>query len=328
MQKQINQVYQYLKAWIFTFRGGLTLFSLIGLILIPVITGSDYIASVIITALIFSIFAGSWDLLAGITGQTSFGHAIFFAIAGYVAAALIKAINFPWFFALFLGAIVAVLSGLIIGIPCLRLKGPYLSLGTQAFCLILFQVFMLGSLKDILGSTEGISGLPAIADSYLIIFFIALGFTIFSFVSMIMIKKSNVGTIFQAIRDDELGAEASGINTTRYKLLAFMVSGFFAGIAGSLYALNLRAINPAAFQPLYSFYAIVMAALGGIATVAGGLPGAFIFVVLGELFRPIGEFSMLIFSVCLILVILFADQGLLNPAIEHLKEFYDYIRGR
>ena len=92
--------------------------------------------------------------------------------------------------------------------------------------------------------------------------------------------------------------------------------------------MNLRGINPAAFQPLYSFYAIVMVALGGIATISGGIPGAFIFVILGEVFRPLGEFAVLIFSIFLILIIRFAEQGLLNPLLERLKDFYDFIRRR
>lgn len=325
---KINQSFHDLKEWFFTFRGGLTLICLIGIVAIPLITQSQYVMTILVTALIFSIFAASWDLLAGITGQTSFGHAIFFAIAGYISAALVKALNVPWYFALILGAAGSVGAGLLIGIPALRLKGPYLALGTQAFSLILFQVFMLGTLKDILGSTEGISGLPALSDLPIVIFFIALVIMILSFVCMTLVSKSNMGTIFRAIRDDITGAEASGINTTKYKLLAFMISGFFAGIAGSLFAFNLRGINPAAFQPLYSFYAIVMVALGGIATITGGLPGAFIFVILAEVFRPLGEFSVLIFSVFLILVIRFAEQGLLNPLLERLKDLYDFIRGR
>jgi branched-chain amino acid transport system permease protein len=328
LKKQIDKSFRDLKEWIFTFRGGLTIFSLILIVAFPLITMNNYFISIIVTSLVFSIFAASWDLLAGIAGQTSFGHAIFFAISGYTTAAFMKALGVNWFLSMLLGATIGVLAGLIIGIPCLRLKGPYLSLATQAFCLILFNLFMLGSLKDILGSTEGISGLDIVFTEPIVAFFFFLIIMIISFVCMTLVSKSNVGTIFRAIRDDETGAEASGINTTKYKLLVFMISGFFAGIAGALFTINYRGINPAAFQPLYSFYALVIVAIGGIATIAGSIPGAFLFVILGEIFRPLGEFAVLLFALFLILVIRFAERGLLDPLLEHLKDFYDFIRRR
>jgi len=336
LYKEIPNQVKSFKEWIFTFRGSLTILCLIGTILVPLITQDDYIITILISFLIFSIFAASWDLLAGYTGQTSFGHSAFFGLAGYTAAFLVKMVGLHWIFSMIIGASVAVLFGLIVGIPCLRLKGPYLALGTQAFSLILFNLFMSGDLKDILGSTEGISGLPVMAEEHIIKFFYILIIMIISFVILTVIVKSNVGTVFKAIRDDELAADASGINTTKYKLLSFMISGFFAGIAGSLYALNMRAVNPSIFLVLYSFYAIIMVALGGIATISGAIVGAFIYcVVLSELFKPLGAmgtiflyFPTLISAIILVIMIRFAEQGILKPALEHLREFYDFLLGR
>jgi branched-chain amino acid transport system permease protein len=204
------------------------------------------------------------------------------------------------------------------------LKGPYLALGTLAFSLILFNLFSMGTF---LGGTEGISGLPRTAEP-LQFFFIILGFMITSLILMQVIARSKTGTVFKAIRDDETCADASGINTTKYKIAAFMISGFFAGIAGALFALNLTAVNPALFQPLYSFYAIIMASIGGIGTITGSLIGSFLFVVLSELLRPLAAAAVLIFATVLIFIIRFLDEGVINPLLENLQELYDMIRGR
>ncbi|MCK4238282.1 MAG: branched-chain amino acid ABC transporter permease [Candidatus Lokiarchaeota archaeon] len=334
--KEIPHQVKSFKAWIFTFRGSLTILCIIGTILIPLITMDDYIITILISFLIFSIFAASWDLLAGFTGQVSFGHSVFFGVGAYVAAAFVKMAGLPWFFSMIIGAVVAVLVGLLVGIPCLRLKGPYLALGTMAFSLIMFNLFMSGELKDILGSTEGISGLPAMSEDLIITFFYILIIMIISFIILTIIIKSNIGTIFKAIRDDETAADASGINTTKYKLIAFMISGFFAGIAGSLFSMNSRAVNPSVFLALYSFYAIVMVALGGLATISGSVLGAFVYwVIFNELFKPLGMFGTvflffptLISAIILIIMIRFAEQGILKPALEHLREFYDFLLGR
>ena len=226
--------------------------------------------------------------------------------------------------ALIAGALVAVIFSLLIGIPCLRLKGPYLALGTLAFSLILLNVFMMG---EILGGTEGISGLP-VSENIFMGFYLVLAIMIVSLVAMRTIADSNLGTILKAIRDDETCADASGINTTVYKLTAFMISGFFAGIAGSLFVLNTTAVNPAYFQPLYSFYAIIMASIGGIGTIYGATIGSFLYVVLNEYLRPLAAAALLTFATILIFIVRFAEEGIMNPLLERSQELWDKIRGR
>ncbi len=311
------------KIWALTFRGSVTLFCVAGLMLVPM-TGNEYLTQIIITGMILSIFAASWDLLAGFAGQVSFGHAAFFGISGYFTAAFVKFFNANWILALIIGAGYAVLFSLIIGIPCLRLKGPYLALGTLAFSLILWNLFLSGTW---LGGTEGISGLPS-NTSVFEAFYIIAAFMIISLVIMRAIVDSRLGTILKSIRDDETCADASGINTTVYKLIAFMVSGFFAGIAGGLFVLDTTAVNPAVFQTLYSFYAIIMAAIGGIATIYGSVIGAFLFTLLSELLRPLAAASLLIFASILILIIRFAEEGVMNPFLERVQDLWDMIRGK
>ncbi len=291
--------------------------------LVP-LTGNEYLTQIIVTGMILAIFAASWDLLAGFAGQISFGHAAFFGISGYFTAAFVKFFGFHWVLAMIIGAGYAVIFSLLIGIPCLRLKGPYLALGTLAFSLILWNLFLTGTW---LGGTEGISGLPSTGDIFLV-FYVVAAFMVASLVIMRAIVDSRLGTILKAIRDDETCADASGINTTVYKLIAFMISGFFAGVSGALFVLDTTAVNPAVFQTLYSFYAIIMAAIGGIATIYGSIVGAFLFTLLSEFLRPLAAAALLIFATLLILIVRFAEEGVMNPFLERVQDLWDIIRGK
>jgi branched-chain amino acid transport system permease protein len=347
---KISNVPAYLRDWIKTFRGKLTIICLVGLAIIPIVTKDSYLIGIFNTFMIYTIFAASWDFLAGYVGQISFGHAIFLGIAGYTTAFTTRYMGFPWWLAILLGAGLAVVFGLIIGVPALRLKGPYLALGTLAMSLILYQLFLMGSLAiawetafpgTVLFGTNGVGQVPPISRIPMIQYFVIFLIMCVSLLILTHIVKSNTGTIFKAIRDDETGAKASGINTTKYKVLAFVISGFFAGIAGSLFALRFSGVNPGVFQPLYSFYAIIIAAVGGIASISGSALGAFIFVFLGEMLRLLGDNPIIttstiggfvepifIFSIILIIMIRFAEHGILKPALERLQDWWDLILGR
>ena len=291
--------------------------------------------------MIFAIFAASWDLLTGISGQISFGHSIFFGIAGYLCAYLIKFQNYPIWLAILIGILGAVFFGLIIGVPCLRLKGPYLALGTLAISLILLKLFLQGSLANIFFGSEGISALPHLSDDPIIEYFIVFISTIISLVIILQISRSKLGTIFKSIRDDETGADASGINTTRYKVIAFMISSLFAGLAGTFYALYNTAVNPTGnFGVVISFFAILMASLGGLTTITGAALGAFFFIFLeyalieigiiefGAFSFDVGLWKFAIFATILILVVRFAERGILKPILERLKDLWDVLLGR
>jgi branched-chain amino acid transport system permease protein len=312
---------QRFRVWASSFRGGITLLALVGLLLFP-LTGNQYWSKVMITAMILAIFSASWDLLAGFAGQVSFGHAAFFGISGYFTAFFIRFYRVHWLIAIIIGAGYAVLFSIIIGVPCLRLKGPYLALGTLAFSLILYNLFLTGTW---LGGTEGISGLPS-AGNVFVVFYIMAAFMIGSLIIMRVIVDSRLGTIFKSIRDDEVAADASGINTTVYKLIAFMISGLFAGIAGALFVIDTTAVNPAVYQPLYSFYAIIMASIGGLVTIYGSILGSFLFTLLGEFLRPLAAASLLIFAAVLIVIVRFAEEGIMNPFLERLQDLWDMIR--
>lgn len=345
VKEKVNEFPDYLKSWVKTFTGSLTIFCLLILFVMPFLSANKSFTHVFLRqfslAMIFAIFAASWDLLTGISGQISFGHAIFFGISGYICAYLIKYQSFPIWLSIIISTVVAVIFGLAIGFPLLRLKGPYLALGTLAMSLILLKLFLMGSLSDWLFGSEGISALPGLAATPVIEYFILFIFMILTFVILIQISKSKFGTILKSIRDDEVGSDASGINTTKYKIYAFMLSSFFAGLAGGFYALYIGAVNPTGnFGTVLSFFAILMASLGGLATISGAALGAFFFIFLeyalieigvveiGNLAIDFGLYKFAIFAVILIVIIRFAEHGILKPLLERLKDLWDLLLGR
>ncbi|MFX1500730.1 MAG: branched-chain amino acid ABC transporter permease [Promethearchaeota archaeon] len=381
INEKISGLGSYLKSWVTTFNGGLTIFCLLILTILPILsTGQTVFLRALSLALIFCVFAASWDFLTGIAGQVSFGHAIFFGISGYLCAFFVKYSAWvgsfiflviasffclviilpkknyllfiiylvmgdllivggmylifmldPVWFAIFTGAIGAVFFGLLVGIPSLRFKGPYLALGTLTFNIILLKLFLMGSLSDIFFGSEGIPAVPKLTTDPLEEYFILFIIMIVSFIIIIHISKSKFGTILKSIRDDEVGSDASGINTTKYKIFAFMISSLFAGFAGSFYALYIGAVNPTGnFGNLYSFYAIIMASLGGVATISGSAMGAFFFVLV-EFYliqAQLGDWVYLTFSIILIIVVRFAENGILRPTLERIKSLWDVLSGK
>jgi branched-chain amino acid transport system permease protein len=285
------------------------LFCLI-LLLLPLATSDAYTLRVLILASIFAIFAASWDLLSGFTGQMNFGHALFFGVAAYTSALINIHVGLPPPLTIPLGALAAVLAGLVIGIPCLRLRGPYLALATLAFPLILDGV--VRAIPSVTGGELGLSGIAPLSSSRVVSYYIAVVLMLALGFIMWKISDSKTGIIFHAIREDEVTARASGINTTKYKLLAFCLSGLFAGIAGGLYVHFVRIAGPSTLELLLSFQAIIWAVFGGIATIYGPIAGVFILYPLTELLRVTSEIKMLVFAGIVLLVLLFMPEGATN----------------
>ncbi len=277
------------------------------LILLPVVTQDPYLLRILILTNIFAILAASWDLLSGFTGQMNFGHALFFGVGAYTAALLNLHAHIPPWGSVPIGALAAVLAGLIIGLPCLRLKGTYLALTTLAFPIILKGIVF--AIPDITGGELGVSGLDRLSGSRLTDYYITAVLMLVLCTIMWKITDSNTGIIFHAIREDELAVRTAGINTTRYKLLAFCLSGFFAGIAGGLYAHFMRIAGPSNLEVSMSFMVVIWAIFGGIVTIYGPVGAVFILFPLLEFLRPWAEYRMLMFAVVVLLVLLFMPEG-------------------
>ena len=279
------------------------------LLLLPVFYKDPYMLRILVQASIFAILAASWDLLSGFTGQINFGHALFFGVGAYTAALLNLHLHIPPWGSVPLGALAAVVAGLIIGIPCLRLRGTYLALTTLAFPIILMGIVF--SLPSITGGELGISGISRLSRSrvgdYYITVVLMLGLTSL----MWKITDSHTGMIFHAIREDEVAVRASGINTTRYKLLAFTLSGFFAGLSGGLYAHFMRIAGPSTLEVSLSFTVVIWAVFGGIVTIYGPVAAVFILFPLLEFLRFWPEYRTLLFAAVILLILLYMPEGLI-----------------
>jgi branched-chain amino acid transport system permease protein len=292
----------------------LVLFFCLILFLLPLITSDPYTLRVFILASIFAIFASSWDLLAGFTGQISLGHALFFGVAAYTSALFNLNFGLPPWLTIPIGALAAVLAGLVVGVPCLRLRGPYLALATLAFPIILTGIAF--AIPSVTGGELGVSGIDRLSGSRVTDYYIAFGLMVVLGFVMWKITDSKTGMLFHAIREDEVAVRASGINTTKYKLLAFALSGLFAGIAGGLYAHFQRIAGPSTLELTLSFQVVIWAVFGGIATIYGPIAGVFVLVPLTEYLRdtpdPIPELRLLLIAILVLLVLLFMPEGLVT----------------
>ncbi len=268
------------------------------------------------------ILAVSLNLINGITGQFSIGHAGFMSVGAYMAATATMNFGLPFVVALLLGAVIASLSGLIVGIPTLRLKGDYLAIATLGFGEII-RIFFLTN--DYFGSASGISGISKLTNWHWI-FFIAL----FTVIVIRNFSYSSHGRACIAIRENEIAAETMGVNTTQYKVIAFLIGSFFAGLAGGLYAHNFYIIQPNSFNFLLSFDILVMVVLGGLGSITGSIVGAVALTLISQALSEYPEVRMIIYSLILVLLMVFRPAGLLGTkefTIDGVKSMFRRKRG-
>ncbi len=297
----------------------LALVSLVGLFLTPLFVGQPHILRLLIMINIFSIFAASWDLISGYTGQTVLGHALFFGVSAYTCGILNTMFGWSPLITIPLGSILAVLTGLIAGFPALRLKGIYLGLTTMAMPVVLMAA--IESFRDFTGGEQGIIGIEQLITNRVRFFYLSLVIMIVSITILVKITRSKVGLIFQAIRDDEIAARASGVNTTYYKLLSFSVSGLFAGLAGGLYAHFMRVIGPSVLDFSFSFEPIIWTIFGGVASIIGPVVGVFILLPIVEMLQAhLGDNATLVYYLILVVVVIFAPGGVLRWITNYLEK--------
>ena len=279
--------------------------------LLPVVLPDPYVLRVAAMTCIFAAFAASWDLLAGYAGQVNFGHALFFGAGAYSTALLSLRLGISPWIAVGTGALIAVAVGLAVGYLCLRLRGSYLSLATLAFPLILIGV--LFAFPDFSGGELGITGVQPLASSRIGNYYIAAIAMLVLVFGTWLFADSRFGLILHAIRDDELAARASGIDTTRYKLAVFGLSAAAAGLTGALYAHFMRGAGPSTLETALSFQVVIWGVFGGLATIYGPVTAGFVLYPLTEWlgsFSAFGELRLLIFAVIVLLVLLFMPRGL------------------
>ena len=222
------------------------------------------------------IVAIGLNLLVGYTGQVSLGHAGFFAIGAYGTVILMSKAHLPFLIALPGAALIAALFGFLLGLPALRLEGPYLAIATLGFGLTITKV--IGRL-ELFGGGQGLHAPELIIgrwhlDSDRDFYYLVVTLTVLLTLAARNIIKTKVGRAFIAIRDADIAAESMGVNLTYYKTLAFAISAFYAGIAGGLYAFVLRFIEPEIFTLMMSIMFLSMVVVGGLGSIMGSIAGA------------------------------------------------------
>ena len=280
-------------------------------LLLPLVYGDAYVLRILTMTCIFAIFAASWDLLAGYTGQVNFGHALFFGAGAYTSALMSSKLGLSPWATIWAGAAVALFLGFVVGYLCLRLRGSYLSLATLAFPLI--ALGMLFAFPDFSGGELGISGLRRLVVTPMANYYVASLSMLVIVFGLWALADSKFGIVLHAIRDDEVAARASGINTMRYKLVVFAIAGAAAGFAGALFAHYLRVAGPSTLEVALSFQVVIWGIFGGVATIYGPVAAVFILYPLTEWlgsFRAFGELRLLIFAIIVLLVLLFMPRGL------------------
>lgn len=283
---------------------GLALAATIYAVVALSLANNPYYLQIATIACINIIMASSLNLINGFTGQFSLGHAGFMGVGAYVAAYLTTDLNIPFLPALAVGATAAALTGLVIGIPTLRLKGDYLAIATLGFSEIIRVVIV--NLEKV-GGSRGYMGIPSITT-----FEWAFAFTVIAVMAIRHLMNSTHGRALLAVREDEVAAEAMGIDITRYKVLAFSMGAGLAGLAGGLFAHLITFLHPSSFDFLKSVDYLVMMVLGGWGTLTGPIGAAVGLTVLNELLRKFLELRMLAYAVLLIVVMLTRPQGLVG----------------
>ncbi len=295
----------------------LALLFVVALLVFPLLSGDRFLLRIIILTSIFTLYAVSWDLLAGYAGQISLGHALFFGIGAYTTALLNTRLGLPPVLTIPMGASAALVAGLIVGVPCLRLRKHYLALATLAFPLMLLGIVFMFPRHT--GGEMGIFGISRLSASPLAEYYIATGVMLTVVLATWKLTTSRIGLIFHAIREDEVVVRALGINTVRYKLLAFVLSGLVAGLSGALYAHFDRIAGPSNLELFMSFQPVIWTIFGGAATIYGPVTGVFILFPAVEYLRAFPEYRMLIFALLVLLVLRFMPRGF-APWIRDLVE--------
>ncbi len=289
-------------------------------LIFPLVIRSSYYQHLIIIIFMWVVIGSSWNLLAGYTGQVSFGHAIFFGVGAYTAGIFATKLGISAWWGMMFGGFFSMLVGLFVGWVCFRLRGPYFALATLAGGEI---IRLIATNWESL--TEGMMGILIIQTftSKLPYYYIAFALALACIYTIKLIMKSKWGYYFVSIREDEDAASSLGINTTLYKNISLLVSSFFTGMAGAFYMNYMAFIDPEVVFSLHyvSIMAILVGIVGGVATIWGPAVGAFVMIGLQETFRSsffglapkwISQAHALVFGLLVIFVIMFLANGIVG----------------
>jgi branched-chain amino acid transport system permease protein len=314
MRYYLRRFYKTIEEEIFVIPGrAIASIGIIFLLLLGFLNISPYLKNVLIFSSIFALLAASWDLLF-FSGQLNLGHGAFFGASAYTSAILSSKVGLPVWITIPMGAIAGVIIGVVVAIPALRLRGPYLAIVTLAVPVILQGIVFL--FPQFTGGELGLFGLPGISGSPIFLYLFCLVIMLISVAIMWKLTDTRsrffrTGIIFCAIREDEISARTTGINTVKYKILAFALSGFFAGISGGLYAHTMKVVGPTTLEFIFSIYPLIWTVFGGAGTIYGPVIGAYLLYFLStQLLVILPEVRMVLFTAIIIVMILYMPEGI------------------
>lgn len=288
---------------------------------LPFITESSYLFFLLNIMALNALVVLGLNLLIGSTGQVSLGHAAFYGLGAYVSAIASTACHWPLFAALLLSVLFVAITSFLLALPTLRLEGHYLVMATLGFNIIV--TILLGQLESVTGGPSGFPGIPRLHLGSLYLtsdrdfyFFIWSLFLVFFSITL-NLTQSRLGRAFEAIHEKELTAKALGIATFRYKVIAFVLSAVYAGVAGFCYAHYVTFISPKSFDIFHSVQVVTMVVLGGMGSLWGGLAGAAVLTCLPLWLHRLEDFHVLFYGLILMGVLVFVPQGLL-PSVQRL----------
>jgi len=288
---------------------------------------NDYIFSTLVTIGVNIILAVSLNLITGFTGQFSLGHAGFMSIGAYTCAIITLRYStvFGFVGGVIAGAVFAAIVGFFVGLPTLRLKGDYLAIATIGMAEII-KILFRNVLEDITNGAAGLSEIPQFNNwIWLFVFTAGTVILISNFI------KSSHGRACISIREDEIAAEAMGISSTKYKVIAFVTGAFFAGIAGALYSSYFYYISPDLFGFQKSIDILVIVVLGGMGSISGSIISAILLALISTYLQSFPELKMIIYGVLLVVIMLFRPQGIMGSkelSLSLLKKWTEGIKGR
>lgn len=290
------------------------LVTLVVLLPLPQLAFNNYQIYLINYIFIMIILATGLNIVKGFCGQVTVGHVALYAVGAYTSAVLSTKFGVPFWFCLPLAVLATMIAGVLVGIPSFRLEGAYLALATLGFAQAVETYIRV---TNYLGSASGIGGIkPPVffgitLGTYGSYYYLLLPVMLFAVYASFAILRSATGRAFMAVREDPLSAAATGVNVQRYKLLAFVMSAVYAGVAGSLYAhMTPGYVHPNNFTVIEMVTVLLMVVLGGIGNVWGGIIGAIIVSVVAELTRDYYFYQLLLFGLVIVFTVLFMPKGI------------------
>lgn len=284
------------------------------LLVIPLFVKSPYVINLLILCNIYAVFLSSWDLLTGYTGQISFGHSLFIGGGAYTAGLLSVYFHVPPLITIPLGGLVAAALGLGLGIPALRLRGPYLALATFAASGV--PVVLASTFWEYTGGDDGLSNVGALSFNPIVKYYLSVVLIVVCCGILLTIVKSKYGLGLIAIREDEIACLGLGMNISKYKVGVFTISGFFAGIAGAFYGHNQLHVGTEELSLSLSILVVLMSVAGGLGTIIGPIFGGYLLILFNEWLRFMQDYRMLIYTGAVVLIFLFRPKGLLPTILD------------